>query len=108
MNFDYDFVGDLHPFHAAGLIPVLCKAQLIDVGYSSRYNEWRSLSELVDKSVEVDEQDASSSSFLHQELAYRSSRVGSKCPLSRGGRAKAREVDYAVKGNNLTVHYIKQ
>ena len=26
VNFDYDFLGDLHPFHAAGLIPVLCNA----------------------------------------------------------------------------------
>ena len=39
------------------------------VGYSSRYNEWRSVSELVDKAVEVDQHE--DAFFFHQELAYR-------------------------------------
>ena len=86
------------------------------MGYSSHYDEWRSVSELIDKSVEVDEHEhEASSSFLHQELAYRiksslsSSRKSSpevrievpfdKNVFDEGLRAKAREVDCAVKGN---------
>ena len=91
-------------------------AKIHYVGYSSHYDKWQSVSELVDRIEEADKHELhASSSFLHQELAYRiksslsSSRKSSpevridvpfdKDVFDKGLKAKAREIDRAVKGN---------
>ena len=90
------------------------KVKIHFVGYSSSYDEWRSVSELVDKAIGVEEDIPFS---LHEELASRikaslsSSRKSSpevkiempfdKQLFDKGLRTKAWEVDCTVRGNKL-------